>query len=69
MGRSVRPRRLLYGWRVADKEYRLSLYPADAPVRPSIAFESIADVNAWCERKRADVMWWPPLPDDIDEAA
>lgn len=58
-------RTLYYGWYDPKaKEYRLSRYPADAPVRPSIRFEKLAEVDAMIERKRARIMWWPPLPDE-----
>lgn len=54
--------RLYYAWfDHKDQAFRLSLYPADAPVRPSIAFQTKAEVNALVERRKARVMWWPPL--------
>lgn len=56
-------RRTYYGWFDPKRgEFRVSAYPADAPVRPSIALPSKADVMALIERKRAVILWWPELP-------
>jgi hypothetical protein len=56
-------RRQYYGWLdPRDNIYRVSLYPADAPVRPSVEFETLGEVLAMINRKRAQIMWWPPLP-------
>jgi hypothetical protein len=56
-------KRQFFAWFDPEKrEYRLSLYPADAPVRPSLQFESREDLEAIVERKRGRLMWWPPLP-------
>ena len=56
-------RRKYFGWFDADSNViRLSLYPADAPVRPSLAVPSKAEADAYAERKRATITWWPPLP-------
>lgn len=56
-------RRKFYAW--LDRRlnvYRLSLLPPDAPVRPSIQFETKAEIMTYAEKKRADLMWYPPLP-------
>lgn len=61
----MRRRILYYGW--FDRRarvYRISLLPPDAPVRPSLAFESRAELAAVLERKRWDVMWLPPLTEE-----
>lgn len=42
--------------------YRVTTEPPDAPVRPSTECESKAEVDAIANRKRARVIWWPPLP-------
>ncbi len=61
VGREV-IRRLYYGWHDHVKNViRLSLYPPDAPVRPSLELGSKEEAEAYAERKRADVYWWPPL--------
>jgi hypothetical protein len=53
-----------YGWYDAKaKNFRVSLFPADAPVRPSVAIETKAEVMALVMKKRANIHWWPPLPD------
>ena len=63
--RQVRAKRTLFGWHNARTgEFRLSNYPPDAPVRPSIALASKEDVLALAERRRAQVLWYPPLPAD-----
>lgn len=54
-------KRTFYGW--ADPrsgKYRVSKYPADAPVRPSVELEK-EQVLAFMERSRATILWWPPL--------
>ena len=57
----------LYGWYDPRRnEYRLSYYPADAPVRPSRAFPDKEQVKAFIDKKRASVLWWPPLSRDQD---
>jgi hypothetical protein len=59
-------RRKYFGWfDPASNVIRLSLYPADAPVRPSLAVPSKAEADAYAERKRATIIWWPPLPNSI----
>ena len=61
----MKVKRTLFGWYDDKrKEFRLSAYPPDAPVRPSIPLASKEDVLAIAERKRANVLWWPPLPAD-----
>ena len=58
-------RRQYYGWfdRMRN-EWRLSLLPPDAPVRPSKAFLSKGEVAAFIQRKRCTVLWYPPLTRD-----
>lgn len=59
-------RRLLFGWFDAGKaSFWISQYPPDAPVRPSLEFEMKDDLEAFLKRKKADVYWWPPLPDKV----
>jgi hypothetical protein len=53
-----------FGW-LAPDGFHLSLYPADAPVRPNLTLDSIEEVREFARRKRADVLWHPPLPDEI----
>jgi len=56
-------KRTFYGWFDQKKrEYRLSSYPADAPVRPSLSFDERASLEEYVLKKRGNVMWWPPLP-------
>jgi hypothetical protein len=56
-------RRRYYGWfDTRDGVFRLSLYPSDAPVRPSLVLPSKAEADAYASRKRATITWWPPLP-------
>jgi hypothetical protein len=62
----ARQRPLLYGWYDGKRGcFMVSRLPADAPVRPAWALSSRAEVTALLERKRADIMWWPPLPGDV----
>jgi hypothetical protein len=56
--------RQYFGWYKPDG-FHLSLYPADAPVRPSLKLDTLDDVKAFTRRKRAEVLWWPPLPDEM----
>jgi hypothetical protein len=52
-----------YGWYDPKvDEFRLSLYPADAPIRPSIALGSMDEVRDLAKRRRAKILWHPPLP-------
>jgi len=54
---------MLYGWYdPKSRKFFVSRYPADAPVRPAMTFATQAEVTAMLIRKRADIMWWPPLP-------
>lgn len=64
-------RKLYFGWwDMKSLAFRISLYPPDSPVRPSLAIDSMAEVKALLERKRADVFWSPPLPaDEVIERA
>lgn len=56
-------KRLYYAWYDrATRKFCVSPYPADAPVRPRVEFDSKADVLELVERRRARVLWWPPLP-------
>lgn len=55
-------RRQFYGWYdLRRREFRLSLAPPDAPVRPSLGFPTKVDVVEYAQRKRGTIMWWPPL--------
>lgn len=61
----MRLARLYYGWfDPTAKMFRLSLLPPDAPVRPSLPFPSKSEAMALAQRKRATIMWWPPLTRD-----
>lgn len=56
-------RPLLYGWFDPNKQtFLVSKYPPDAPVRPSIPFETMAAANEFIRRKRLKILWFPPLP-------
>jgi hypothetical protein len=55
-------KRLFYGWIGRRGEFRLSLYPPDAPIRPSGEFETRADAEAFVTRKRGRLLWIPDLP-------
>ena len=58
-------RRIFYAWHDPKKrEFRLSLFPADAPVRPSLAFAEKDDLLEYAKKKRGQLMWWPP---DVEE--
>jgi hypothetical protein len=58
----MRPHKLIYAWRDEEaRNFRVSLLPPDAPVRPSVAVAEKADVMAIAEKKRATVFWWPVL--------
>ena len=58
----MRVRSQYYGWfDPKTRVFRLSKYPPDAPVRPSLAFSKRADLIAVVDRKRGNLMWWPPL--------
>ena len=60
----MRIRRRYYGWLKNDRFY-LSLLPPDAPVRPSVSYESFEEVRALLSRRSVEILWWPPLPDKI----
>jgi hypothetical protein len=63
-----RQRLLLYGWYDEKRgKFFVSKLPPDAPVRPAVPLDSINDVQAMLDRKRADIYWWPPLPPHISE--
>lgn len=58
-----RPRRQFFGWYdPTTREFLISLYPPDAPVRPALRLDSMSQVETFREKKRADILWWPPLP-------
>jgi hypothetical protein len=58
----VRIRKVYYGWFDArSNQFRISRLPPDAPVRPSVAYDSRSEVVAVIERKRAELLWIPPL--------
>ena len=55
-------KRTFYAWHDAPGGvYRISLIPPDGPIRPSLAMESVDDVKAYAQRKRAKLIWHPPL--------
>lgn len=54
--------REFFGWfDLRRNTYMVSRYPADAPVRPSIPFETLSEVNQMLLQRKATIMWWPPL--------
>jgi hypothetical protein len=54
--------RLFYGWYDQNRRvFLVSRYPADAPFRPAIPFETLGEVNRMLTYKRASVIWHPPL--------
>lgn len=60
------PRQRYYGW-YQNERFHLSLMPPDAPVRPSVAIDTVDDLRVLlAARKRIEVYWWPPLPDAIN---
>jgi hypothetical protein len=61
-------KRLYYGWLDPKTgSFRVSRYPPDAPVRPSAEFSTKADVMSAMQRKRAEIYWWPPLPEELSD--
>ena len=52
--------RRYYGWFDGTK-YRLSRLPPDAPIRPSVSFDTRKEMDAWLERKRGILVWGQPL--------
>ena len=59
---------LFYAWYDPKANaYRLSRMPPDAPVRPSVTFEKRSELLTMAHRKRAEVMWSPPLPPNLPE--
>lgn len=59
----MRVRRVCYGWYDAKSgRIRLSFYPPDAPVRPSVEVESVSHAENFSERKRVQLLWIPELP-------
>lgn len=57
-------RRHYFGW-LKNNRFHLSLLPPDAPVRPSVAIDSVDEVRALLARRGVEVLWSPPLPDEI----
>lgn len=57
-------RRHYYGW-FENGAFRLSRFPADAPVRPSVVIDSADDVRALLCRRGVSIDWWPPLPERV----
>lgn len=58
----MRVRRLYYGWYDQKTQtFRVSLMPPDAPVRPSIPFEGRMEIVEMVRKRRADILWSPPL--------
>lgn len=54
--------RQLFAWYDQSKqEWRLSRFPPDAPVRPSLVFESMLKLTEYAQSRRAEVHWHPPL--------
>ena len=55
-------KRVFYAW-FDEKEnvFRLSFVAPDGPVRPSLALDSKADVDEYARRKRAKLLWYPPI--------
>lgn len=55
-------KRTFFGWFDSQEGvFRLSLIPPDGPIRPSLALETKEDVDEYARRKRARVLWYPPL--------
>lgn len=58
-------RRQYFGW-FKNERFYLSNLPPDAPVRRSVAYDSIDEIKTLlASRKRVEILWWPPLPDAI----
>lgn len=58
----MRLRRLYYGWfDPRTQTFRLSSLPPDSPVRASTEFLSCGDAMALATKKKAQIMWSPPL--------
>jgi hypothetical protein len=54
--------KVFYGWFDARHGvFRVSRLPPDAPVRPSVEFADRAQVMNAMARKRAEILWIPPL--------
>jgi hypothetical protein len=54
-----------YGWyEQKTKEYRMSRFPPDATARPSLKFQTLAELTAALEQRRAQIYWWPPLTEN-----
>lgn len=53
-----------YGWHDPRRGFLVSREPPDAPVRPSVAFETPAEAVAAVKRSRrlAEILWIPTLP-------
>ncbi len=49
--------RRYYGW-FDGLMYRISLWPPDAPVRPSWALPTREDAEDYVRRKRGTVLWF-----------
>lgn len=56
-------RRVFYGWfDYKARMFRLSLVPADSPIRPSLALETKHEAEEYAQRKRGTIIWdRPPL--------
>jgi hypothetical protein len=58
-------KRQYFGW-LKNNRFYLSAYPPDAPVRPSIQFETVDEVKALLSsQRRIEILWSPPLPDAL----
>lgn len=59
-------RRRYFGWFKNDRFY-LSALPPDAPVRPSVTYDTVDEIRALLIGRRGiEIYWSPPLPDKID---
>jgi hypothetical protein len=59
-------RRLYYGWfDQGTGMFHLSLQPPDAKSRPSLMFETLADILELTKTRYIRVEWFPPLPKDM----
>lgn len=58
-------RQQFYGWHDPKRGYLVSRYPPDAPVRPAAIYQTVSDAMTMVERKRAKILWWPPLPYEV----
>lgn len=57
-------RRKYFGW-YRKGAFFLSHQPPDAPVRPCARYETVDEIRALLGRRGVEVLWWPPLPDEV----